>query len=384
MMKKILTYFIAWRVLITLFSILVIPLFSFRNNFVTDYEFRKDLPYLVWIWGNFDGFHYMSIAKNGYSHFQNAFFPLYPVLISFFKTAFEFHRIIAGLTISHVALLGALFTSYKLLLFDKQKKLLNLFFLTVILFPTSLFYGAVYNDSLFLFLATLTLYYGREKSYFTAGIYGALATLTRLNGLALFFFLIFEYISHNTPDEWNLKKLMKHRFSYKDLIQTRLYAALFIPLAFFSYLYHTQVKYGNWSLVFSSMKAWYQDKVTFPLVVFWRYIKIIFLHPSLSVTYWVALFELLFVFLYIALIIYSFKKIRLSYWVFFALSILIPALTGTFQGMPRYGLHLYPFFLSLTLFLSAQGKVARTLYFSVAMILLFLFVGFFTRGYFIA
>jgi hypothetical membrane protein len=70
--------------------------------------------------------------------------------------------------------------------------------------------------------------------------------------------------------------------------------------------------------------------------------------------YWVAVVEFLAVIFSVFLLLWSWRKIRSLYWVFFAVSLLIPALTGTFQGMPRYALHLYPFFLELDPILASK------------------------------
>ena len=137
-------------------------------------------------------------------------------------------------------------------------------------------------------------------------------------------------------------------------------------------------------MVFSSMKVWNQDKIIFPLQVVWRYLKIIFTDRSFSMTYWVATIEFLFVVWYLVISIYSYSRIRFSYFVFMVLSLLIPSLTGTFAGMPRYGLHIYPFFLSVAIFLSGRPFTIKTLYFFISIVLMFIVVMFFTRGYFIS
>jgi Gpi18-like mannosyltransferase len=247
----------------------------------------------------------------------------------------------------------------------------------VFLFPTSFFLGSVYNDSLFLLLASLTLLFARNKRWVIASIFGGLATLARLNGLALLPFICVEYLTQFYKDG-------KVMWDVRAMIKDKIYAFCLIPMSFFGYLYYINSTYGSWTLVFTSMKAWNQDKITFPLQVFWRYFKIIVLHPTFKLNYWIAALEVSAVFLFIGLLIYSFKKIRFSYWVFFAVSILIPSLTGTFQGMPRYGLHLYPFFLSLTLFFEKKDNRLLFGYFTICILLELILVALFTRGYFVA
>ncbi|KKQ34254.1 MAG: hypothetical protein US51_C0046G0007 [Microgenomates group bacterium GW2011_GWA2_37_6] len=359
MLKKSLLLFFSWKALVLFFAYLatlLLPFKEFPNSFIADPVFGRSLPYFVLI---------RSL------------------------NIFGVHPVIAGQIISNIFFLGALFVSLKLLSIDKKRSSFLLFGAVLILFPTSFFYGAVYNDSLFFFLATTSLYFARKRSFLLASVAGALATLSRLNGLVLVFPILFEFLSakdKNPLDTWNLTKLKEEigREIRKLIPGEKVYFVILIPLAFLGYLLFTQINYESWTKVFSAMSVWNQDKVIFPLQVFWRYIKIIGSFEFSNYVYQVALIELLFVVLYIGVLIYSYKKIRFSYWLFFAVSILIPSLTGTFQGMPRYGLHLYPFFLSLVLFLEQRSIPSKLIYFAISVFLLYYCLSLFTRGYFIA
>lgn len=322
------------------------------------------LPYLVSIWGNFDGFFYLAIARDGYLFGQQPFFPFYPFIVRFIALRWGLPFVLAAQIVSLASLLGALIVIARLLAHDKKLSLFSLVIAVILTYPTSYSYTAAYNDALFFFLATLTLYLGRTKNFVWAGIAGAAATLTRLNGLALFPFLLIE---HGLP--------LKPR---------RIWAVMLIPLSMLGYFIWINGQFGSWQTLFTTMSVWGQEKITFPVQVVWRYLKIFFLNPPATLSYWVAMVELGSVALYVCALIWSIGKIRFSYWVFFASSILIPSLTGTFQGMPRYGLHLYPLFLVLALFLSKQSRLGKTIYFLFALALLFFCIVLFTRGYFIA
>lgn len=389
-MKITTKFFLIWKIvvlLIALISSLIIPLdptftiFRDLNNI--------DLPYFVWIWANFDGAHYISIARLGYQTLEQPFFPLYPLFISLLNSFFSLNFVIAAILISNGAFFLSLFFMGKLYLADVGKRSLNIFFLAIILFPTSFFYGAVYTDALFLLFSLLTIYFSRKKQWVLASITGGLATLTRLNGLALFIYLFAEYvISHNDQKLlWNYKKILtlaKSSFSKEKILSSKVYALILIPLSFIGYLAYVHLLFKDWTLTFTTMDIWKQSSITFPPQVFWRYLKLLTLWNFDRVDYWVSILELLFVFFYLFIFLYSFKKIRLSYWILFAFSILIPWLTGTFQGMPRYGLHLYPLFLTITLLLDKKSILIKLIYFIISLILLFIFVALFTRGYFVA
>lgn len=375
MLKKIFLFFFIWKVLTIVFAHLSTFIIPLKTPFTAG-KFGWGLPYLVWIWGNFDGYHYMEIAQRGYQYLEQAFFPFYPILIRLSHSLLNLHFIISGEIISNLAFFLSLIVIYKLLIIDKKRGLFCLLLLTIIFFPTSYSYGAVYNDSLFLLLSTLTIYFARRKSWALSSISGAFATSARLNGLALAFFILFEY--------WQQHKKNNQAFSFTKILKSKIFFILLIPLVFLGYLLFVHLNFGDWRMVFTTMKIWGQDKIIFPPQVFWRYFKIIFLYPTFQLTYWVAIVELLFVLFYLYMIIYSYKKIRLSYWIFFVISLLIPSLTGTFAGMPRYGLHLYPLFLSLSLFLKHKRVLVKTIYFIVSLIVFFICIALFTRGYFIA
>lgn len=393
MFKKILGLFILWKTIVYIFVFLAVLIIPLQLKFTAAMDFGVRLPYYIWVFGNFDGMHYMEIARNGYHNLEHPFFPLYPLSIKLIFSIFNLFKsyipyLIAAQFVSNLSFIVSLYIISKLVLLDNKKKISGLILLAIIFFPTSSFYAATYNDSLFFLLATLTIYFSRRKNWIISSIFGALATLTRLNGLALIFIIIIEYFSlENLNNSWDYKKNFKSALaflSFNKIIKSRILFALLIPFSFFGYLAYTHLSFGDWNLVFSSMQVWNQQHITFPGQVVWRYLKIIFTTPNIQFNYFVAILEFLFVLFYIFMLVYSYKKIRFSYWVFFAVSILIPSLTGTFQGMPRYGLHIYPLFLSMALFLEKKDLKYKIIYFAISILLMFLFTGFFTRGYFVA
>ncbi len=392
MIKKIILFFLLWRTILYVAVIIASNLIhksQLASHMDVETDFKSTYPYLVWIWGNFDGDHYLGIANRGYFNYEYAFFPFFPYLISFIRNIFHIPLIITGQLISNLSTIFSLITMYFLSYLDKKKRVFSLILVIFFLWPTSFFNVAVYNDSLFLFFACLALYLMRRKLFLYASLCAALATLTRLNGLALIFPLFFEYISANKslPAQWNrhnFVKNIKESLNLRKIYRSKIYTIILIPIAFFSYLLYIQKRFGSWHLVFSSMQVWNQDKIVLPLQVFWRYFKILVIHPSFQLGYLIAFFELISVLFYIFLLVYSIKKIRLSYWIFFLISVLIPSLTGTFQGMPRYGLHLYPFYLSLALLLKDARREYKFIFFLVSAVLLFVMLGLFISGYFVA
>lgn len=385
MEKRIVSAFFIWRLFLTLVVIAATFLIPTTGQFFPEVLWRRGLPQWVWAWANFDGVHYISIARSGYFFNQQPFFPLYPFAIQLANELVGFHRflngqIIAGQVVSSTAFILSLLLIVKLLKTDQKETLIPWIFTAIFLFPTAFFYTAVYNDALYLLFATLTILWVRQRRWILASAAGALATLTRLNGLALIFLILVEYVSVG----WNLRRWREkigEFFSWKTLTKSGVFL---IPAAFFSYLFYVQRFFDTWRWVFTSMSVWQQDRVTFPLRVVWRYLKILFLDRSFSFMWWIALLEFGFVMLYGLLLVYGWKKIRVSYWIFFALSILIPMLTGTFQGMPRYGLHLYPMFLVLGMVLSRLPRPLAWSWYLVSFISQVVLLALFSRGYFVS
>lgn len=377
-----------WKLIVIGIAILAIRILPLHETFILPIPFRVQLPYLLWTWGNFDGLHYLTIAERGYAGFQHPFFPLYPWLIGTFSEVTSLPLLYSALIISHVCFLIALYCLYRLIQIDKVGIYGKLFFTILILYPASFYYGAVYNDSLFLVLASIALILGRKRLWLYAGIAGGFASLTRMNGLAIFAFLLVEYLLGTESVEkqwkWNLLRTKFRAFRIMTIFKEKAWGVLLVPVGFFAYLIYTQQTTGNWRLIFTDQSLWFRDKVTFPLQVFWRYFKIFITVPVNTIEYWRAVWEFGFVLIYIFLMIYGWRKIRPGYWIFFFISVLIPVITGTFQGMPRYGLHIYPMFLLLSIWLSQRGKVNRYLYFLLSCSLLALFTILFTRGIFVA
>ncbi len=379
---------IIWKSTILLLARLAAQLLPFIDTFTPfNSEYARKFPYLIGIWGNFDGLHYLGVAKHGYRPLTQAFFPFYPFLIWAVHYITSYPYIYAALFISHFFFLCTIPILYILTKKDNHPSWC-FFLITLLLYPTSFFYGAVYNDALFFFLATLSIYFARKSNWFWASIFGAIASVTRLNGLALGVYIGTEYlVSESTVlESWDIRfliKAAKKKLTPKTIWKSKILFASLVPLAFCGYLFYLQLTFGSWHVLFKSMEIWKQSSVTFPPVVVWRYLKILFLNPPNQPNYWVAFLEFFTVLFYCHVILLSIKRIKLSYWVFMVVSILIPWTTGTFQGMPRYALHLYPFFLAWSILLHEQRKIVQYFYFLISFLILLFVLTLFTRGYFV-
>lgn len=383
-----LSAYASWRVWLLLAATIAASCIPFVPTFTPLSNHGVNLPRLAWIWGNFDGVVFMNIAQHGYTASEVPFFPLYPLTMHMLH-ALGLPILVAGLLISFLSFLGALVFLYKTLQQEKQGGLYLLVLFLMLSFPTAYHYASVYSDSLFLLLASGTLYFTRGKRYFWAGVFGAFATLCRLNGLALAALMALQYLFEGASltEAWDWRQWPR-RF-WKALSPERIWKSgilwgVLIPLAFLGYLGFIESKFGSWQLFFSGVEVWHRNKMVFPLQTFWRYVKILFFSPRITFTYWIAVGEAVMTALYCAVLFFSWKRIHPTLWGMMFFHWLIPVVTGTLQGMPRYGLHMVPLFLCLALFLEKKPWWMKVLYFAVSLALQTAYLAFFTRGYFVS
>lgn len=142
--------------------------------------------YFLQPWRNWDGHWFALIAQEGYfERPTTAFFPLYPLLLRGLNWFLDGQIELAGVLISNIALLGALFLLYQLVQLDFPRAVARRTLLYLALFPTAFYLSAVYSESLFLLVSIGSLYAARRDRWWLAGALGFLAALTRSQGILL-------------------------------------------------------------------------------------------------------------------------------------------------------------------------------------------------------
>ena len=138
-------------------------------------------------WQRFDTNWYIKIAQRSYSidDGSTVYFPFYPLLIQFFGKLFPDHDLAAAFLTSNVALVGVFYLLYVIAeeLVGSAAAGRTLVFLAI--FPTAFFLFASYTESVFLLFSLASLRMGTKNRWVLAGLFGALAALTRLQGFAL-------------------------------------------------------------------------------------------------------------------------------------------------------------------------------------------------------
>lgn len=371
--KIILSLFLAWKLLLIIvlfFSISYIPLAGI-NFLGGGYENYISHPWLF-AWANFDGEHYLSIAQIGYRGLEQAFFPMYPILMSVFAKPFGsdmFGLVLAGLLISNISFLLSLIMLWKLIILDYSKKIAYLTIFCLICFPTSFYFGGLYNESLFLLMAVTSFYLARKSHWFLASLVGAFSSATRIFGILLTPSFLVEAWSEKV----NLRKF---------------FWIIFIPAGLFGYMYYQWITVGDPLAFYHLQKIvgpQHESGVTLLPQIYFRYIKILLTTPIFNPIYQTIILELFVGILFFLLPIYGyFKKIRSSYILFALIGFLSPTIQGSFSSVPRYILVFFPSFLALAILLSGFKRPIQIFILLTMFVWLMIETVLFLRGYWVA
>lgn len=375
---KILLIFLAWRsilVIILLLAIHFVPL-GYKDRFLGGGPLNYSISPQLFSWANFDGEHYLSIAIFGYKHLEQAFFPVYPILISFFAKPDPYNLLtslinstLAGLIISNVSFVLALIFLWELVKIDFSKKVAYMTVIILLIFPTSFYFGSVYNESLFLFLSVLSFYNARKGRWFAAGVFGAIASATRVFGILL------------------LPALLVEALCQKEKA-SKMFWIFLIPLGLGIYMSYLNFTIGDPIAFYNFQKLvgeQHQEGIILLPQVYFRYIKMLAttevqnpIFQTIVLEFWVGL-------MFFLLPIYGyFKKIRFSYLFYAMAGFLVPAIQGSLSSSPRYVLILFPSFLAIALWIMGLPKLVRI---SLLFLCFFIFIieaALFLRGYWIA
>lgn len=388
---KILLLFLIWRlslVLILLYAVNFISLGS-TDRFLGGGPFNYQIAPELFSWANFDGEHYLSIAIFGYKEFEQAFFPVYPMLIalvtnlfiSFFAKPFSIDLLslllnstMVGLLISNASFALALLLLFKLISLDFPKKIAITTIIILLLFPTSFYFGSVYNESLFLLLSVSSFYFARKKRWLLSSIFGFIASATRVFGFLLLPALVIEAYQQRA------------KFS-------KTFWLILIPLGLILYMLYQYLTVGDPFAFYNLQERvgeQHQKGITLLPQVYYRYIKILLTVDYSQPIYQTIILEFATGILFFLLPIYGIfkkigsKRIRLSYLVFALLGFLLPTIQGSFSSLPRYVIVLFPSFLAAALWINNIHKSIKIIVYFSLILMLFLETTLFLRGYWVA
>ena len=383
--RQILIIFLLFRVI----DLAIIYIASFFIPYLGFFPYKEiaqqyNLPKFITTLANFDGVHYLLIAKNGYTQYQQAFFPLYPLLIRLLSPLFSSNYLLTGLFISNFSFLLGLFYLNKYLLISKYPiSNIKYLFLFLIAFPSSFFFGAVYTEGLFFLLIISTLYFLKKEQYLLTILCAFFAALTKLIGLFIFIPILFHFLNSNKSIHWKMKL-------------TVLLSPLFGIVLYSLYLLKSTgdpLFFLNAQWAFGANRS--SNIILLPQV-YYRYFNIFFT-ARYNFQYFISLIEfIVFNFVFVILVWNLFKNClpankagkleiinfdRLGLNIFSLINLLLPTLTGTFSSIPRYALFSLAIFFYLAQIRNFSLKLTIAITFTILHLVL---LGFYAQGYFVS
>ncbi len=324
--REVLLDFVATRVAIIVIAELAAVIIGQRAG----EHVQESTNLLLNVWGRWDAVHYLDIASGGYQGTDMAFFPLFPLLIRVLGKLVGSH-LVAGLLISNASFFFGLLFLYKLLEHEFDRPVARRAIFYVSIFPTAVFFSAVYTESLFFMLTVASFYYMRAHRFWLAGAIGFFAALTRVEGVLLAVPFLMEWWSqYQAAPGRGLPKLL---------------ACGLIPAGLLCYMAYLWVLVGD-PMYFSHVQIHWNRHFAPPWVsVIGAFHKIATATQGQTIAN--QLLELSFTALMIGVLIGGWKRLRPSYIAYMALSILIPMCTSSLMSMPRFALVLFPMFAIL-------------------------------------
>ncbi len=335
--------FIIWLV-----SVLLIAYFSF-STVPHSGKFGNDFWESL---ANWDGGHYLGIAQRGYMEkFQYAFFPLYPLAIKALNQVTGNYLMAAILISVSSAFLGLHFL-YKLVAANFDKKIAEKVILAILLFPTSFFFLTAYSEGLFFLFTIAAFYFLRQNKLFWATVAVALASGTRLVGLAVVAgFLIEIGISKG--------------FNRKN------WFVLFAPFGFIVYSIFLYKQTGD-PFYFITAENYWQRALTPPGFGFWEAIKNVLNKGGM---------DLIFAIFGVGFAVRSFRFLSPALAVYSLFSVSIPLFSPTLLSMPRFLLPIFPIFILMALI---KNRYVALFYQILSTGLLAIFTALFIAGYWVS
>ncbi|MBV8116585.1 MAG: hypothetical protein JOY69_10335 [Candidatus Eremiobacteraeota bacterium] len=324
--REVLLDFVATRVAIVVIAELAALIIGQRAGT----HVQESTHRLLAVWGRWDAVHYIDIATRGYQGTDMAFFPLYPALIRIVG-ALAGNHLIAGLLISNASFFFGLLFLYKLLEHEYDRTVARRAIFYVSIFPSAVFFSAVYTESLFFMLTVASFYYMRSHRWWLAGAIGFFAALTRVEGILLLVPFVIEWYAQYRQ---NLARGVLN-----------LSAALLIPLGLSLYMAYLWVLRAD-PLYFSHVQIHWNRHLAFPWVSVINAVHKL-THAGSSQVFANQTLEIAFTILMIAVLVGGWKQLRASYIAYLALSVLVPMCTSSLMSMPRFALVLFPMFAIL-------------------------------------
>lgn len=324
-----------------------------------------------------DSVWYLGIARDGYAFpVQTVFFPLYPGLIALAGSVVGHGLLaIAGVVVSFVSAIGALYLLHRLVSLELDPKLARNTVWIFAWLPIALVLSAVYSEALFLLLAIGCFYAARQGRWALAGLAGGLAAATRNGGILLLVPLLILYLYGPRPDrepDRTATGLQPRYQPRRDVLWTAL-----VPLGLLAYMVFLQIEVGNPFGPFSHQLHWGRHFIPLagiPLGL-WSVMRALVaaipgLDPRLAAHVNTSgqlrhVVEFAFLLLALALLRLCWKRLPHAYTAFAAISLAmavsVPTANDPLKSLPRFTLLMFPLWIALAMWVSERRRVRETI-----------------------
>lgn len=337
---------------------------------------------------------YISIVEEGYKledvRFPSTpFFPLLPLLMRAVVAVGSFLRLdmladaaVAGLLVSHLALMGASLLFYRWVWEGWGQATADRAVWYLLIFPTSFFGSAIYTESLFLLTTIGALYAARHQRWGVAALFGIAATLTRLVGVIVAPMLFVEWLSQRRAAAGATGESAPAAAPLWR--QAGLWAALVTPAGALSYMAYLWRTFGDPVAFVTGSAAWGRIAQT-PGETLARLLQpptegwwAAWQAGRVPLNDWLDLGLVLF-FLFLGFVLLY--QHRWSEGIFVWLGVMIPFSSGLLMSQRRYMWVLFPAFVLLARW-GARPWVDRTIT-ALSLALLALMTALFANGYWV-
>ena len=300
-------------------------------------------------WNRWDTVWYTDIAQRGYGWKKAvgtgpaAFFPLFPLLIHLGTSITHRSALTVAMLVSNICFLGALVYLYRLATWETNCEVAARTILYIAIFPTALFFFAGYTESLFLLLTVASFYHLRRRDWLLAGMFGALASATRVTGVLLVLPFLYQYARSKN-------------FSPRAMLVPGLAGILLVPCGLLAFMAYLQVTLGD-PLAFDHYQAAWQKVFTFRL---WSgfvesFREILIIQPQASFFQAHNIINVTLGALFLIWTALASRRLPAAYTIyliaFWLVTLTSPALAGGYPvpliSLSRYVLTLFPIFLYL-------------------------------------
>lgn len=286
----------------------------------------------------------------------SGFFPLYPIAVRWAGAALG-DPVFGGIAVSNLCLLAAAWFLGRLVREDHGEAAARWVPWVLFAFPTSLFLSAVYSESLFLMLATGSVWLARERRWWVAGAVGGLAALCRPLGFLLM-----------VPVGWEVA-------GDRGRGPLRFAPLALIPAGTVAFLLHCRATYGDFLAPLHRQDRW-RGPGSGP----WRAFLRFFEDPQVHGSHQSGL-ELAAAFLVLAALPLMFRRLRPGDSVYAALTVATPLCTSLWS-FGRLTLAAYPLFHLIAIPCARRPWFAPA-YLSLCLPLGALFMSMFASGWWV-